>query len=193
MPTEEQLAPIVRRANDALEEMQNLLGNEFPVYGRIKFPRNYLTANSVQRGKLFSGLDAAIASNISYAMMMGEIFKWILFRTDLTLVAREMVIKEYVCLAASICETLTKKFLYGDGSNLGFADRAGRLVERAVIDAQLKDELLWLWEIRVKDHIWECPTSEFDQYDDSNISRADAALTNLLGKLVEQRDTYQGS
>ena len=68
-------------------------------------------------------------------------------RTYLCGAALRMIVKEAICIIGSLCEWLTKEATRGTGSRRSYTVRTQRLVDKGVIDADLKTELGWVWDI----------------------------------------------
>ena len=132
---------------------------------RVRFPRGFLRTNGEARRSFAFVEDNTLRSNISYAIMAHDVLRWIIQRTDLSGQAKEMVIKEGVCLIASICESLTiYPGEYSLGRGNGYENRVRRLHELAVIDMATQDDLIWLWSKRGHEHLFDVPIRELSLY-----------------------------
>lgn len=115
---------------------------------------------------------------------MNDLLRWLLLRTDIFGTAKGMVIKEAICLMASLCETFTKDALAGKiGDNKGFKDRTAMLAKLQIIDAALKKELDWLWDKRQNEHLFLAEQSEHEHYTAEDYNKAFRAYDGLREKL----------
>src|SRR5699024_9284315 len=101
--------------------------------------------------------------------------RWLVNRTTLKGTAREMIIKESVCLAAAICESLTKVVCLQEklcGKQHGFKSRCDVLQANDAVSAQTAQDLKWLWDFRQNEHIFMAPDWEYGYYKISQCNRA---------------------
>ncbi len=102
-------------------------------------------------------------------------------RTDLSGMAKEMVIKLQMFLLGTIIESVTKNYLRGRcGGN--FCRRTQYLLDNDVIDAALKNDIDWLWELRNNMHLFQLDDIEWSStdYTVANHNRAVRAFRGLL-------------
>lgn len=170
---------LIQQINDYVHEHP-----ETKVDVRVRFPRGFLRTNEQARRSFAFVADRTLRSNISYAIMAHDVLRWIIQRTDLSGQAKEMVIKEGVCLIASICESL---MIYpgekGLGRGAGFEKRAHRLRELEVITGEALDDLLWLWGKRRHEHLFDVPIREFSHYTMDDWTRSISAYRGLKNGL----------
>jgi len=159
-------------AGDDLQNIQDSVGRGNDTNARVRFPRGYLETAAIIRSRLPRLGPDTLRRNISYALMMNDVFRWLASRTDLSGTAFGMVVKEAICLLGSICESWTKYATRGHASNRGFRARTTKLVQLSIIDPTLKDELDWIWEIRSREHLFEVTTREDALYWRHDYSRA---------------------
>lgn len=113
--------------------------------------------------------------------MTHDVLRWVAFRTDIAGQAREMLIKEAVCLLGSICESISIfPDEYGLGRGSGFRRRLRRLQQHGVIDADGVELLEWLWEKRNQEHLVDVEFREWSHYTDQDWFKSVRAY-NLLG------------
>jgi hypothetical protein len=115
--------------------------------------------------------------------MTADILRWLLIRTDLTGLAQKMVIKETICLLGNICDSLTKDWLYGNGSKKSNTDRTKKLYQQGIISKELKEDLDWLWDKRNHEHLWMVQESELRKYTAHDYHRAHKACKGLVEAL----------
>ena len=157
-------------------------------HGRVRFPRGFIGTAQDKRQKLKFIEDDTLKRNVSYALMTHDVLRWLAFYTDLAGQAREMIIKEAVCLLGSVCESMTiypKE--YGLGRGAGQKKRIARLVEMEVIDKKLQAHLDWLWDKRNQEHIYDLDFREYDHWENRDWHRSVTAYTGLRDGLAAWR------
>lgn len=156
---------------------------------RIRFPRGFIkTAPEIRRNLDFVDGDN-LKRNVSYALMTHEVLRWIVFHTDLAGQAREMLIKEAVCLLGNVCESITIfPDQHGLGRGSGFKKRIARLREIDVIDERCVRLLSWLWEKRNQEHLYDVPFREWNHYEVRDWYKSVRAYRSLRNSLNAWRD-----
>lgn len=185
------LMAVVGKADDCLQAIQAYLGTENNPRGRVKFPRGFIS----QKGPILSTLPQTKNPNhrhlndcISHALMTVDVFRWLLIRTDLKGLAQKMIIKESICVFANICDSITKDYLYGNGSTKKYKVRIEKLVELKVIGKKLKSNLDWLWVQRNHEHLWLVNESELKKYSAHDYIRARRACKELIEAVKAHAD-----
>lgn len=182
----DELLDVATDAGIALQAIQDSLGRSKNVDGRVRFPRGFIrTAAEIRTGLPELG-PRRLQQNMSYALMMTDVLRWIAVRTDLSGAALSMVVKEGICIFGALCESMTKEALRGRGSKKGFAIRVSKLVSLQIIDEDLKDELEWMWEIRCREHLYELDALEHDEYGRADYNRALKAYCGLRDALATE-------
>jgi hypothetical protein len=182
--SDEELAQKVVEASALLQEIQDYVGRDFSKSAKIRFPRGYLRTAAEARGRIPFVKDANLRSNVSYTMLLSDVQHWLLVRTDLSGIAKEMIIKLQMFLLGSIIESLTKVYLKGKcGGN--FCRRTAYLKDHGFISEELQTDIDWLWDMRNKMHIFQVDNSEWQSadYTVANHNRAVKAFKSLLGNL----------
>jgi hypothetical protein len=168
---EAQLKQAVIQCGGLIQEISDFLGDNPSQEwnGRIRFPRGFLKTNADIRSRLPFIEDETLRRNVSYALMTHQTLYWAVFRTDISGQAREMLIKEAVCLLGAICESIS---IFPGTSGLGrgksYSKRMDRLLELGVIDKSARGRLQWLWDKRNQEHLYDVPFREFDHYSNSD-------------------------
>lgn len=183
-----ELVRAVRQVDDLLQEIQNYCGRDKnEPLARVRFPFGYiLTANEYRRSLPFVA-DEHTKTNLSYALMTLDVLRWLAVRTTLRGIALEMLIKEAICLLASICECLTvRRGVYGLGRGAGFSSRFQRLCDLDIIDEATRADLEWVWDIRSREHLMELDHVEFGHYGRGDCNRAIRAYCALRDALIER-------
>ncbi len=95
---EKELQRAVDEAGELLQEIQNYCGREKKDRARVRFPRGYLYPVAHHKSRLGFVIDEHTRTNLCYALMMLDVLRWLIIRTDLYRVPQEMVIKEAIVL-----------------------------------------------------------------------------------------------
>lgn len=183
--TPNQIQELAAQASMALQELQNDLGRTNVPGARVRFPRGFIrTAADCRRTLPRIGTEVQ-RRNASYALMTLDVFRWVVTRTDLWGPALGMVVKEGISVYGAILEWLTKEATRGHASNRGYVLRTAKLVELGHIDAGLKSELDWIWDIRCNEHLHEVTELEHEMYSREDYNRALRAYVSFRDRLVE--------
>jgi hypothetical protein len=173
--TKEQAINAASQASLLIQQISDYLGKNphDKWHARVRFPRGFIGTAADKRQKLPFIEDETLKRNVSYALMTHDVLRWIAFNTDLGGQAREMIIKEAVCLLGSICESISIfPHEHGLGRGSGYKRRIARLVEMKVIGPGLQRRLDWLWDKRNQEHLYDVPFREFDHYVNSDWYRS---------------------
>lgn len=183
-------AELARKAQEAgqlLQEVTDYLLKhpQHEKVGRVRFPRGFLRTASTHRTKFPWVEDQTLRRNLSYALMTHDALRWVVFHTDIAGQARDMLIKEGVCILAAVCEGVT---IFAGERNLGrqssFAKRINRLVEIDVIEEEIGDELNWLWSLRANEHLYDVKGHEWDLYSHDDWTRSVTVYKKLVDALA---------
>lgn len=182
----ERLAQLATAISGQLQEMQGILGrNPAPDAARVRFPRGFIRTAAEIRDSLPKSVSFLNRKNISYALMVLDVFRWLIVRTDLDSVARGMIVKEGICILGSTIETMIRSTLSGHISKgAKFSACAQALQDKETIDQTLRDEIDWIWGIRANQHYHLLEESEQDKYTPSDYNRALLAFNQLREKII---------
>jgi hypothetical protein len=182
--TAAQVNELVTEASAALQGLQNEFGRNNVPAARVTFPRGFLRTAAQCRHTLPDLGTEVQRRNASYALMTLDVFRWLVVRTDLWGPALSMIVKEGVSIYGALCEWLTKEATRGHASNRPYKQRTQKLVDLGQIDAPLKEELDWVWDIRCNEHLHEVTGLEHEMYSREDYNRALRAYASLRDKLV---------
>lgn len=175
-------------ASGKLQEIQEYLGRrDSNPGGRVDFPRGYLRDAETFR-KDFPYLEYRQKSNIAYARMLNDVYWWILHRTDLSSIAKDMVVKAALYNLGAIAEALTALYSrqHDIGKKHGFDARCKRMATATIITEDCRDELQWLWRVRSNIHMHELKETDYNRgYRIEEYDRASAVLLRLKEELLE--------
>jgi len=167
----------VARAGCDLQEIQDYDGRDFTKSCKVRFPRGFLRTASYFRSRLAFVADVTLRENIGYALMLHDVQHWVLVRTDLAGVAKEMLIKDAIVLLGNIAETLTKIPLTSKtAQGESYKKRTQRLKDSGIIATGLHVELDWLWDTRCNCHLFLVTMREYGHYTVADYNRAVLAL-----------------
>lgn len=179
-----ELKPLADEASGALQKLQTLMGGTDRPAGRVEFPRGFLIAVGTRRLQLKFVRRNKVRNNVAYAMLLHDIYRWLLIRTDIAGLARDMLVKADLTAMGSIAEALIRDRLAGKmGARHKYTSRTKRLFDDALISEQLKHDLDWLWEMRCRQHLFELDVDDFNFYKASDHARAVRAVRGLLTAL----------
>jgi hypothetical protein len=109
---------------------------------------------------------------------------WLLARTDLSGIAKEMVIKSAIITLASILEALLEISAHGIFASIkGVKPRLDRACENKWISEKERDSLKQLWDHRNNVHIRLLDTHEFNKYQPDHYNEPRRALDVLMANL----------
>lgn len=184
--SESDLISAVDEVNERLQAINDYLGVDNHESARIRFPRGYLRTCAHHRAKYAFLGDKTLQSNIAYAKMTTDIFRWMLNRTDVSLIAREMLIKQGISIVGSVAEAILNGVLKGcpgGGKKQSFKKRLELLYEQKRLHERTKDELEWLWDVRNRVHLMLLDEREYNKYTIKDYNRAILALRSLRVEL----------
>lgn len=177
---DKELVKAVGIVNDRIQQIQDYLGEDNPDIGKIRLPKGYIRTVKHFRDRLIYISDENVRNNLAYALVQSDVYLWLINRTSLYGVAKEMTIKYAITLVGSISETLAVTGTEGlIGKNHSFCERCNRMVNLKIISERLRDQLHWLWEIRSGIHIYDISYREYKKYKLSDYNRAVAANRGL--------------
>lgn len=181
---DDDLREAIDEASSLIQQIQDYVGRDFSKPAKLRFPRGYLRTAAEARRRVSFLADPTLRSNIAYTLQLADVQHWILNRTDLSGMAKEMVIKLQMFLLGTIVESVTKNYLHGRcGGN--FRRRTQYLLDNGLIDADLKTDIDWLWDLRNNMHLFQLDDIEWSStdYTVSNHNRAVRAFRRLLTDL----------
>lgn len=179
-----ELQAAIDEASGLIQQIQDYVGRDFSKPAKLRFPRGYLRTAAEARRRVSFFDDTTLRSNIAYTMQLADLQHWLLNRTDISGMAKEMVIKLQMFLLGSIVESVTKNYLHGRcGGN--FCRRTQYLVDNEIIESTLKTDIDWLWDLRNNMHLFQLNDIEWSStnYTVANHNRAVRAFRKLLSNL----------
>ncbi|UKE77731.1 hypothetical protein [Xanthomonas graminis] len=167
-----------------IQEMQNYLGERNTEEGKIRFPYGFIrTANHFRMRVAFID-DQTLRSNIAYTLILSDVLRWALNRMHVVGTAKEMLAKQIICVMGGVVESTTKHYLRGQvGAHAGYKVRTAKLAEMGAISQDLKNELEWLWDTRMNEHLFLVGEREYQRYSVRESNRAVRAFRALRDSL----------
>ncbi len=152
---------MVEKISKKLQELENLLKDEGVEKVNIQFPRGVIRKANDFRNRLEFIDDDIFKTNVAYSLMLTDVYRWILNRFDIGLTAQEMLIKEGISLLGNIIEAILRHIV---DKEKGFKSCCSELVKRGIINSKQKEDLIWLWNMRCKQHLATLPEKEYRKY-----------------------------
>lgn len=181
---DDQLRYAVAAVNEHIQAIQDYLGQNNHADGKVRFPRGFLRTAFHFRSRLGFIDDETLKKNLSYALILSDVLRWLTNRTDLAGTAKEMVIKNGIILMGSVCESMAINGTKGRiGKKHGFCERTNRMATKGMITADLRDRLHWLWDKRTGIHIYELGYQEYGTYDIADYNNAVTTTIDLRDAL----------
>lgn len=181
-----EIEKLAAQAGEALQNLQSLLGRTERGAGKVRFPRGFLHSAGKWRMRLGFIRQNAVMNNVAYTLMLHDVYLWLLRRTDLAGLARDMIVKASLSALGSIAEAILMDHYAGQmGARQRFTSRTERLLSEGIISSNLKDDLDWLWDMRCRQHLYELAHAEFDFYETADHKRAIATANGLINALNE--------
>ena len=178
-----ELAVAVAQVGVLLQDIQRYAGRNIRNDARVRFPRGYLRTAAQHRAAFDYIDDACLRDNLAYTMILADTVHWLLIRTDIVATAREMLVKLFVFLVATMAESVTKHYLKGHCGK-AYRGRTEYLLESEIISAELRDDLDWLWKLRNNMHLFGLDKPEYvNDYNDETMTRSKRTLNSLSAAL----------
>lgn len=175
---------VATEVGEKIQAINDYLGERNHNNGVIRFPRGYLRTCVEHRNKYLFISDHTLRSNIAYTLLLTDLFRWLLNRTDISGQAKEMLIKKEISSIGSIIESVTKCYLRGRrGGGQNYKYRSKVLVEENIISEELKEDIDWVWDVRNGEHLMLLEQREWQIYEMSDCNRAIRSLHNLRSSL----------
>ena len=181
---ENDLGRAVAQATVLVRDIQSYCGRNLRDDSKFEFPRGLIRTADEYRATCPSYLGARQQSSCAYTFMYLDVVWWLLARTDLSGIAREMVIKFSIVALATVLEALLH--IPGQGifaSMAGVKGRLDRAYARAWISERQRDCLKQLWDHRNNIHLRQLDTHEFNKYRTEHFNEPSEALNILMANL----------
>jgi hypothetical protein len=196
---EQELAKAVAQASRLIQDIQDYCGRKLREESKINFPRGLIgTANSY-RGRCPGYLAASQTSSCAYGFMYLDVLWWLLSRTDIKGVARQMAIKSAIITLGTVLEVslhipgLPRNNMLSNKSTAGLKTRLEEALKHGWITKEQRASLDQLWDHRNNVHVKFLEDSELDLYNVDHLNSPHAALLALLSKLKAWQEERSAS
>jgi hypothetical protein len=186
MPTQlQELTGLSKTAEEALQRIQNIIGDRNHVEeARIRFPRGYLRTISPTYFELPEIGDNTKRRNFAYRLLMADMCRWLLSRTDIYGQMRSVVVSEYICILAFGAEFFVKECTFGKvRRKKKFTSHTEWLYQQGYLTRRLKGDVDWLWDVRTREHLDASSDLDHNTYGIADYNRAQRTWTKLLSAL----------
>ncbi len=176
------LDDVTRVASIALQNIQKHCGRKNVPKARVKFPRGFIRTREEIEEEVPNIDDKILVRNICYSLIMVDVLRWLMVRTNIDHAAASMICKEMICIYGSICESLIQEVLGKEYDS--FKKGSDWLVKKNVIDVDLKSKIDWIWDdMRKNEHLYLVKELEYDKYKRRDVDRAREAYNKFCEKL----------
>lgn len=164
-----QIRKLVENISTDLQFLEKLLQDNNVQKVNIRFPRKVIRTAEYFRARLVFVNDDILRTNIAYHLMLSDVYRWILNRFDIALTAKELLIKEGISLMGNIIDAvithIARNFMSNPKDRIGFKKACTILVENEIITTELKENLMWVWGMRCKEHLPNLRKAEYKKYE----------------------------
>lgn len=179
-----ELATVVAAVGQHLQDIHDYTLRADRDDAKVRFPRGVLKTADEYRALCPGYLEQERASSCAYAFMYLDVLWWLTKRTDITLTAREMVLKSAIITLATIAEAaVTILGRAGFGANNSYKNKLNSVVVLGLIDDGDRQLLSQVWDNRGKVHLKRLDKSEFGKYKPEDVDLPRAALDRMLAAL----------
>jgi hypothetical protein len=187
---DEELAKSVALASSLVQDIQDYCRRTLREDSKINFPRGLIGTAESYRGRCPGYLAANQISSCAYGFMYLDVLWWLVSRTDIVSVGKQMAIKSAIVTLGTILEAslhipnLPLSNVLSTKSNAGVGLRLEETVKRGWISQEQCTALDQLWKHRNNVHIKKLgEMSELDLYEVGHVNGPQEALLVLMSKL----------
>lgn len=172
----------IQRVNQDLREIEELRRSGITA-SLIEFPRGVLNTVSSHQRQLPES-ESVMSKNIAYSLMGIEATVWLLTRTDLAGIAKEMLIKRCLATYAEICDALITTFTKGQVAKPNsYNKRVEYLEGKKILSNEMAVSLRKLWALRNDVHLTQPTEREAGKYSMSQLEKAEVLFEYLRDQL----------
>jgi hypothetical protein len=194
---DQELRVAVAQASSLIQDIHEYCGRTLRDDAKINFPRGMIGTADSYRARMPGYLETNTISSCVYGFMHLDVVWWLVSRTDLASVGRQMALKSAIVSLGTILEAtlqipdVPKDRYLSAKSNAGVIPRVRAAVAQGWISADEGTALEELWTNRNNVHTKLLPNSELDLYKVEHINAPQTALLKLLSKLTALHDEGQ--
>ena len=183
---------LLKQIGSDLRTLEQLLRSKGIFKTKIEFPGGIITKSWTYREILPYIYDDCLRRNISYHLMLDDIFQWLLRRFNFYLVAEAMLIKTAIVNFGAIFEAILKNVSScfrkdrketKEKDELGVSRACTILTKNGVISKESKKDIMWVWGIRNKQHLVLLKNWEYVRYEITDYDRAIDTYNRLIAEL----------
>lgn len=186
---DQELIKAVAQASNLVQEIQDYCGRTLRERLKIDFPRGLIRTAASYRARCPGYLTPDQTSSCAYGFMYLDVLWWLLSRTDITSVGKQMAIKSAIVTLGTLLEAslwipgLPRNDVLSNKHGAGVKPRLNEAVKHGWISQEECTVLEQLWDHRNNVHIKFLENSELDLYKVDHVNGPHAALLVLLSKL----------
>jgi len=187
---EAEIQTLIKRISSDLQTLEELLQAGDIERVEIRFPRGIIRRADEFKNRLIFIQGYVLKTNVAYHLMLSDVYRWILNRFDISLTAKEMLIKEGISLIGNIIESIVKYIatnIEKPSSEIGFKRACTIIAKHGVITSEQKEELTWIWGMRCKEHILNLKNTEYNKYTIEHYNKAIRVWHNLESALQDAK------
>ncbi|MBM4240070.1 MAG: hypothetical protein FJ150_00055 [Euryarchaeota archaeon] len=180
-----------KRISELLCKLQECFPNNGKQRTNIEFPRGILRTANDFRNELNFIENKVFKTNLAYHLMLTDFYSWFLNRFNIKLTAKEMIIKEGICLYGNICGSIAEYFgkkILDRKDRVGVKKSLTELVNLKIIDNDLKKEIRYLWGQRNKEHLLSLKVTEYNVYSIDKYNKAVLTWQNFRNALKKAKN-----
>lgn len=188
---DKELKEAVATASALVQGIQDYCGRSLRDEAKISFPRGLIGTAQSYRVRFPGYLSADQVSSCAYGFMYLDVLWWVVSRTDLTSVGRQMAIKSAIITLGMLVEAplyipnLPRNRILSKESSAGVKARLKKAKEMAWISEEQRIVLDQLWDHRNNVHVKLLEDSERDLYKVEHVNAPHEALLVLLKGLCK--------
>jgi hypothetical protein len=192
-----ELGQAVGQASNLIQDIHNYCGRTLREDSKINFPRGLIGTAASYRARCPGYLTADQISSCAYGFMFLDVLWWVLSRTDITSVGKQMCLKSAIITLGTIMEAQIqipggqRNYVLSPKSGYGVKARLEEAAKRGWLSQEQCTLLKELWERRNNVHIKLLEDSELDLYKVEHVNAPHEALLAMMEKLKVWHDAGQ--
>jgi len=176
---------IASMVEELLQELENSEENT-----KIGVPRGVMSYAKTYQKRLSFLNDDVLKRNISYLLMLNDLYIWVLRRFQLVPGIGDMLIKNIITNFGFAIEGINKSIAKNliNKKEIGFDSASTILMKNKLITKNMKKEIRWVYDIRNKQHYDTYPKLEFGHYTLKDYKKAKKIWENFVESIRENID-----
>lgn len=184
-----ELKTAAENAGSLVQAIQDYCGRTFNPEAKFNFPRGMIGTAAQYRVRCPTYLTRDQISSCAYGFMFLDVLWWLVSRTDIASVGKQMALKSAIVTLGTILEVslhvpgLSRDKVLSAKNGAGVNPRLEKAREEGWISQEQCATLKQLWKHRNNVHLKILAESELDLYQPEHVNGPYAALLILLGQL----------